>query len=166
MRAEKEKRKKQWRVSCQKMARECGGNMHPGTEARGVASHARSKDRCFRQGESKSHEDRSNGGQSQPTVSARQHVGPCPHTCCHSGVHAGAQTEGSASPPGSLPQAQSGYLVGTEVCAHRPRALCPSGASVQVLCSSQDSRCPDSLLATWLRLKGPLLCVSRSRPDD
>lgn len=30
--------------------------------------------------------------------------GPVPHTWCHSGVSALAQSEGSASPPGSLPR--------------------------------------------------------------
>lgn len=52
--------------------------MYP--EDKGVASHARSKDRCFGQGESKSHKGCSSGGHSHTIPSARPHPGPRPHT--------------------------------------------------------------------------------------
>lgn len=64
-----------------------------------------------------------------------------------------------------LPQAQDNRITRrVGVCAQSPRARCPLVASVQVLCSRQDSRCCFPL-AIWLRLKGPLLYVSHSWPD-
>lgn len=94
---------------------------------KGVASHARSKDRCLGQGERASHKDHSNGGHSHTTPSARQHSGPRPHTWYHSDVRARAQSESSGSCPGSLPQAQSGCLTGTGVCALSLSALSIGG---------------------------------------
>lgn len=81
---------------------------------------------CFGQGESKSHEDCSNGDHSHTVPSAGQHVGPRHHTWCHSGVSAGAQSEGSTSPPGSPHP-------GTIWITHRHTGLCA------------ESQCPVSI---------------------
>ena len=134
-----------------------------GTEGQGVANHARSKDRSFGQGKT-----------AMKTVAMV--TTPTPY-------HLPGSMWGPVPTPGvtqvsvleprvrAVPLHQAASP-GTIWITCRDRSLCAESkgpASIsgfyQVLCSSQDSRCC-FLQAIWLKLKGPLLCVSQSWPED